>query len=243
MNPFGQPVEADGTREQQVPLFCACLLPVLRTDIGVRYSGLVLVGIEAAGCAALALLCACLGTDMKPPHNLWPDAVAYWLLIAALAAAAARERVRAKVVDLVRYTGLSRYFSGRSRVTAFPPDAWIERVVRLEETRPRLALLLARLLIPAYRVRAFLARKPVWVTKAVAEPLLVLGVAVPALLGTWLLGLPLLFVGLHAGVAAVVLFLDQINRSLTIYAELRENEEGAIVATKLAERLTARRNR
>ena len=139
--------------------------------------------------------------------------------------------------------GCAAYYSGRPRLTAFPPEGWVDRLIGLEATRPRLAWLLARLLYLPHHARSRLARGPVWVVKGVAEPLVLVGVGTAALLATWLVGLPLLFVGLHAVAAATLLANDQFIRSMRLYRELRENEEGAIVAIRQAERLSERRDR
>lgn len=243
MSPFGPPVEADGMKPRSVPFPCACLLPALRTRVGVDYSSAVGVVAEAVVCAAGAVGAAVAAGHLDPPVALRADAVAYLLLLLPAAGCAVWERVRTRVADLTRYSGVGRSFSGHPRVTAFPPAGWVDRLVALEARRPRLALALARVLVPAYRVRGRLARWPVWAVKAVAEPLALGAVAAGCLLASWAAGLPLLFVGLHAGAAAAVLALDQVSRSWAIYEELRENEEASILATKLAERLAGRRDR
>jgi hypothetical protein len=238
MNPFGAPVEADGCRPQSAPPFCVLVLPQLRTRIGSSYFSFFDVLTTLVFWLVLTAGASLLLDSQKRP--VWVDFFVHLGVLLALAVAAVRERVRTKVAELTRYSAVSRYYSGQPRLTHFLPDpmGWLGR---LQAKSPRTAASAVRVLIPLYRLQEWFGRQPFWLLKAVFEPLLLLFVGGSCLLLWWLIGLPALFVGCHAATVAVILCWDQVNRSLALYEEVRANEEGAIVATRMAERLMGRR--
>jgi hypothetical protein len=115
-------------------------------------------------------------------------------------------------------------------------------LIALEPRRPRTARFLARLVVPLFRLRRWLGGQPVWFLKAIAEPVFVGGISVAMLLGSWLLGLPFWLLGVHGLAAGVWLCFDEVDRSWTLYDEVRGVEDAAIAAGQLVERMRRRRN-
>jgi hypothetical protein len=243
MNPFQHNEElADGMGKQTAPFLLGAIIIVIRTRVGVRYVGLgALVG-ELIPTAGLAVILLIMGLDNENALPLALNAGLYLLALVLGYGFAFWTQSRSLIRDLRGYSPVHRYFSGIPRLYEFPPNTWICRLIELAPRRPRTAHFLARLTMPLLHIRRWMGRRPVWVLKAVIEPGLLMVLAIALLLGSWLLGLPGWLLGGHLFLATGSLCLEQVDRSLTLYEEVREIEDAAIAAGQLIERMRRRRN-
>jgi hypothetical protein len=243
MNPFQHNDQfADGLGNRTAPYFLGAIILILRTRVGLQYVPLGTLAAEFVVTGGVAAILLVMGLDNAEAFPLALNAAAYLLVLVPAYGFACWTQCRTFVRDLRGFSPVHRWFSGIPRLYEFPPNAWLLRLIALEPKRPRTAHLLARLILPLLHVRRWLGRKPVWFLKAVAEPGLLGCVAVVLLLGSWLADLPFWLLGGHAFLATGCLCRDQVDRSLTLYEEVREIEDAAIAAGQLVERMRRRRN-
>ncbi|VTS08048.1 hypothetical protein [Tuwongella immobilis] len=237
MNFFDDQMQADGCQPQTAPLLCILLLPLLRTQIGSSYISFSDIGFSFACWFAIT---GVITLAVMPNDHIQLEMMLHGLLMLLLTVAAVRERARTKLKELSRYTAISRYYSGNPRLSRCLPDpmGWLSR---LHGKKPKTAARLIRILIPIYAAQDWLDQRPVWLLKAVFEPLALAILSGICFLLYWYFQVPCLFAGLHLLTVGFFLSIDQMKRSLTLYEEIRANEDGAIVATKMAERLMRRR--
>lgn len=243
MNPFHDEEElADGMANQSAPLFLGALILVIRSRVGVSYVTLGHLFGELILCGTFSAVVILVGSDMEDGNTVWLSGAAYLLVILFGFGYGVWTQGRAQIRDLRGFSPVHRSFSGIPRLYGFPPNRWLERLIAFEPRRPKTARVLARLVIPLFRIRKWLGQKRPWFLKAVAEPVALGGLAISLLLGSWLLSLPFWLIGVHSLLAAIVLCFDQVDRSFAMYEEVRALEDAGISANQLAERLRRRRN-